>query len=209
MIWREQKNHVDDCYFCLVNVKGCSRKNKHLIQYPNLDSALRSIPHSDQIPLTIFTHLPQINDKYSASSSDLSQDQLEDSEFPNSGSNLDRRSPFNQLQLNDLVRDLYLPKQSAELLASRLQEKNLLYADTSVTFYRKRKEELSKYFTFEDGLVFCNDIHHLLLDLGLREYKPEEWRLFIDSLKRSLKCVLLHNGNKFGSIPIGHSVTLK
>ena len=58
-------------------------------------------------------------------------------------------------------------------------------------------------------MVFCNDIHHLPLDLGLREYKPEEWKLFIDSLKRSLKCVLLHNGNKFGSIPIGHSETLK
>ena len=125
-----------------------------------------------------------------------------------SDSSLDIRSPFNYLQLNDLVRDLYLPKQSVELLASRLQEKNLLHASTSVTFYRKREEELLKYFTFEDGLAFCNDIHHLL-DLGLREYKPEEWRLFIDISKRSLKCVLLHDGNKFGSIPIGHSVTLK
>ena len=108
-----------------------------------------------------------------------------------------------------MVRDQYLPKQSAELLASRLQEKNLLHAGTSVTFYRKREEELSEYFTFEDGLVFCNDIHYFLLDLGLREYKHEEWILFIDSSKRSLKYVLLHNGNKFGSIPFGHSVTLK
>ena len=57
--------------------------------------------------------------------------------------------------------------------------------------------------------MFCIDIHHLLENVGLREYKPKELRLFIDSSKRSLKCVLLHNGNKFGSIPIGHSVTLK
>ena len=41
-----------------------------------------------------------------------------------------------------------------------------------MTFYRKKEEEILKYFTFEDGLVFCNDIHHLLLDLGLRECKP-------------------------------------
>ena len=122
---------------------------------------------------------------------------------------LDRRSPFNQLQLNSLVRDLYFPKQSAELLASKLQEKNLFHPGTSVTFYRKREEELLKYFTLKDGLVFCYDMHHLLLDLGLREYKSEEWRLFIDSSKRSLKCVLLQSGNKFGSIPIGHRVTLK
>ena len=121
---------------------------------------------------------------------------------------LDRRLPFNQLQLNDLIRDQYLPKQSAELLASRLQEKNLLYLGISVTFYWK-KEEFLKYFTFEDGLVFCIDIHHLLLNVGLRECKPKKWRLFIDSSKRSLKRVLLHNGNKFGSIPIGHSITLK
>ena len=32
---------------------------------------------------------------------------------------------------------------------------------------------------------------------------------FIDSSKRRLKCVLLYNGNKFGSIPIEHFVTLK
>ena len=37
-------------------------------------------------------------------------------------------------------------------------------------------------------------------------------RLFIDSSKRSLMWVLLHNRNmygQYGSIPIGHSVTMK
>ena len=36
-----------------------------------------------------------------------------------------------------------------------------------------------------------------------------KWRLFIDSSKRSLKCVLLHKGNKFACVPIGHSVVVK
>lgn len=36
----------------------------------------------------------------------------------------------------------------------------------------------------------------------------EAFLVFIDSSKRSLKCVLLHNGNLFGSVPIGHSVSL-
>ncbi|GFV32392.1 uncharacterized protein TNCV_1676781 [Trichonephila clavipes] len=40
-------------------------------------------------------------------------------------------------------------------------------------------------------------------------YEPEEWRLFIDSLKRSLKAVLLHNGYRYASVPVGHSVLLK
>ena len=37
----------------------------------------------------------------------------------------------------------------------------------------------------------------------------DEWRLFIDSSKRSLRCVLLHKGNKFACVPIGHSVVVK
>lgn len=41
------------------------------------------------------------------------------------------------------------------------------------------------------------------------QYEPKDWRLFIDSSKRSLKCVLLHNGNQFASVPIAHSTTLK
>ena len=57
--------------------------------------------------------------------------------------------------------------------------------------------------------MFCIDIPDLLLKLGVNEYKPEEWRLFIGSSKRNLKCVLLHKLNMYATIPIGHSTTLK
>ena len=30
-----------------------------------------------------------------------------------------------------------------------------------------------------------------------------------DSSKRGLKCVLLHNGNVYGAVPVGHSTVLK
>ena len=40
-------------------------------------------------------------------------------------------------------------------------------------------------------------------------HDPDEWRLFIDSSKTSLKAVLLHNGNVLPSIPVGHAVHLK
>jgi len=40
-------------------------------------------------------------------------------------------------------------------------------------------------------------------------YNATEWRIFIDASKRSLKAVLLHNGNRYASVPIGHSVQLK
>jgi len=44
--------------------------------------------------------------------------------------------------------------------------------------------------------------------LGIKR-DPQEWRLFIDSSKLSLKAVLLHNGNQHPSIPVGHGVHMK
>jgi hypothetical protein len=41
------------------------------------------------------------------------------------------------------------------------------------------------------------------------EYNVNEWRLFIDSSKRSLKAVLLHKDNYYASLRIGHPVHLK
>ena len=57
--------------------------------------------------------------------------------------------------------------------------------------------------------MYCVDIAQLLLKLGVPQYEPKVWRLFIDSSKRSLKCVLLTNGNQFASVSISHSTTLK
>ena len=111
--------------------------------------------------------------------------------------------------MNDLVRDLYLPKESAELLASRLQENRMLKPSTSVSFYRNREAELRKYFYSDGQLVYCTDVEGLLLFMGLPAYDSRDWRLFIDSSKRSLKCVFLRIGNKFRSIPVGHSVQMK
>lgn len=49
--------HVDDCYFCLVNISGMSTKTKSSIQYPNLPSALRPVAHCDKVPVPICTTL--------------------------------------------------------------------------------------------------------------------------------------------------------
>ena len=45
--------------------------------------------------------------------------------------------------------------------------------------------------------------------IGLEEYNSQEWQLFIGSSVESLKCTLLHNGNRYASIPIGHSISMK
>ena len=41
------------------------------------------------------------------------------------------------------------------------------------------------------------------------EHQPENWRLFIDWNKLSLKAVLLHNGNEYISIPVAHVTNMK
>ena len=107
------------------------------------------------------------------------------------------------------MRDLGLSKLSAQLLASRLREKSLLSSSTRISFYRNGHQENLRFLCEEKDLVYCSDIAQLLLSLGVSQYEPKDWRLFIDSCKRSLKCVLLHNGNQLASVPIAHSTTLK
>ena len=45
-----------------------------------------------------------------------------------------------QVELSDLVRDLYLSKQQAKILGSRLKKWHLLDGHTKVTLYRKRNK---------------------------------------------------------------------
>ena len=64
-------------------------------------------------------------------------------------------------------------------------------------------------FKEKKQLICCDNVPGLLVQLGISSYTPEEWRLFMDSSKRSLNCVLLHNGNGYTAVPIGHSTVLK
>jgi len=41
------------------------------------------------------------------------------------------------------------------------------------------------------------------------EFNPDQWRLFIDSSKVSLKLVLLHNGHRYLSVPLAHAPNVK
>jgi hypothetical protein len=110
--------------------------------------------------------------------------------------------------LNDLIRKLQLTKEKIELLGSRLREKIMLVSGVKFSWYRNREKEFRKYYTHEDQLQLCTDIRNLLHQLGEKEYDSSTWRLFIDSSKRSLKAVLLHNSNVLVFIPLEHSTKL-
>ena len=107
---------------------------------------------------------------------------------------------FNREELRDLMRDLNQSEESTELLASRINDQNLLQQGTKITFHRTRDEKFLRGFAKLPDFVFCIDIPGILLKLSVNEYKPEEWRLFIDSSMRNLKCVLLHNSNMYPPI---------
>ena len=139
------------------------------------------------------------------SSTDSSNDDMEESFIPRTTS--ERHYP-NQNELDDLIRDLRLTKSGAELLTSRLMEWNLLGDDCRACVYRKRHEEFQIYYHATGDLCFCKNVNGLLAAVGIT-HVPAEWRLFIDSSTRSLKAVLLHNGNRYPSLPLAYSVQKK
>ena len=65
------------------------------------------------------------------------------------------------------------------------------------------------FFTEKNKFVYCHNISGFLQELGVPVYHPNNWRLFLDSSKNSLKCVLLHNGNVYATFPIRYSVYLQ
>ncbi|KAL4107754.1 hypothetical protein QTP88_018046 [Uroleucon formosanum] len=205
MVWREPINHFDNCYFCIVNITSINRNNRSKWKYPDLASARWPVLHSDEIPIPTFHQLPEIPEDKFCNFDVSDADRVSDIDYEEA-SNLQR---FNQNELSGLIRELCLLKEASELLASRLNDKNLLNSGTKITFYRTREKDLLSFFSHENDLVFCNDINGLLLKMGLNEYFSIDWRLFIDSSKRSLKCVLLHNGSRYGSIPIAHTTKMK
>jgi len=81
-------------------------------------------------------------------------------------------------------------------------------AEHKGVFYRGRHEELKDLFSQKDGVVFCNDVCSVMEVLG-HEFNRDQRRLFIDSSKVRLEVVLLHNGNKFPSVPLAHEANMK
>ena len=105
--------------------------------------------------------------------------------------------------MKDLIRDLNLSKDKAELLRSLLEQKNLLNETVRIS-YHNREKDLAKIFSDEDGLIYCSDVNKLIKAVGHKKI-ASEWRLFIDLNKTSLKGVFLHNGNEFPSIPVANA----
>ncbi|XP_058890837.1 uncharacterized protein LOC131740095 [Acipenser ruthenus] len=207
-IWREPTDHSSNCYFCMVDPsKRRTGKNAPAITYPDLPSSIAPVPHCHELPVP--TPLEREQPSLEESSKSESEEDVVDPD-DNFRGGAEERNPYypNQKDLNDLIRDLGLTKSNAELLTSRLKQWNLLDESVQVADQRKRHQPFSRFFTRQDGLYFCHNVTSLFEAIGIA-CNQNEWRLFIDSSSRSLKAVLLHNGNKYPSLPLAHSVHLK
>ena len=124
-------------------------KNKKDISYPNIQSAICPIPHGSGVPIP---SPPDSLDDILDDHKPLAQqgDSEEDSDCYNPGTTI----PFSQSELNELVRDLGLPKDSAEVLGSRLKDKNMLAPGTSFSWYQSREKEFVSFSSQEGDLVF-------------------------------------------------------
>ena len=196
----------------MVNLKGIGKKNRRSISYPSIPSAIRPVPHSDDFSPPVFNGFASSENEIEVEDERMEYEyKRTDTESEDSSTESQKATAqqFNQSKLNDLVRDLDLSKQAAEILASRLNEKHVLHSSAKVSYFRKSDEHFITFFKEEKQLIYCDNLPGLFGQLGISSYNPEEWRLFMDSSKRSLKCMLLHNQNSNGTVPIGYSTVLK
>ena len=116
----------------MVKLVGFNAKNKHLIKYLDILSAIRPVARSSEVPTPSTSFTSEDMDQHMESDVHLPfDDQTKTIQETSSAS-----STFNQAVLNNLVRDLELSKVNSERLASRLKENNALAPGTNITFFR-------------------------------------------------------------------------
>lgn len=189
-------------------MNGFNIKNKDHIKYPNVSSVTKPVPYGSNNSVPSPTENARSDDDVE---DDRNNDDHNDDQYDLPVMVSEEKPQFlTQSDLNDLVRDFNLTKENAELLESRLKERNLLAEGTTFYWYRNREKNFLKFFSQHESLIFYNNVAGVMKLLGLANYKADDWRLFIDSFKTSLKkLVLLHNGSEYAPVPITHSVQLK
>jgi len=131
MIWRERNDHLTDGYFCIIPPlrHGIAKKEKkRTVNYPNISSTIRPVPHTEDLSFPI---PPQ---QYILDSDDEPTEKREKTPQHSTFTDADFTANLQfyefhritQEELNDIIRDLDLPKSKDELLGSRLQQWNLL-----------------------------------------------------------------------------------
>jgi len=103
-------------------------KKKSTLVYPNIPPAIRPVAHVDGLlvsePPDNFDVYSDGEDSVSSNSEEQQPSASRDAEYLPSADSSSHK--ITEGELSDLIRDLELPKNKAELLATRLQQWNLL-----------------------------------------------------------------------------------
>jgi len=122
-----------------------SMKKKSTLVYPNIPSAIWPVPHGNGLPVPeLLDSFAMYSDNEASVSSNSEEQQPPASrDLPSTDSS---NHKITEGKLSDLIRDLKLPKNKAELLASGLQQWNLLHHSVKVTIFRTRNQEFEQFF---------------------------------------------------------------
>ena len=66
-IWREPRDHLEGCYFCMIDVSTW-RKDRTTDKHPNIPSSIAPVPHSDSLPAPVPEMDPTVSSSPSSSS---------------------------------------------------------------------------------------------------------------------------------------------
>ena len=121
---------------------------------------VRPIPHGPiPLPLRGLKTVKESVSEKSWSDSQLSSEcECDDDQQP---------KPFDKAELNDLVRDLNLPKGSALILGSGLKAKHIISTDITFAWYKLRENDYICFFAKEHSLVYYVDVQGLIKKLEL------------------------------------------
>ena len=108
-------------YFCISPIQnGMSMKKKSTLVYLNIPPAIQSVPHGDGFPVPEtpdnFAMYSDDEDSVSSNSEKQQPSPSRDADYLPSTDSSNHR--ITEGGLNDLIRDLELPKNKAELLAA-------------------------------------------------------------------------------------------
>jgi hypothetical protein len=117
---------------------GMSMKKRSKFVYRNIPSTFRSVRHGDGLPVPEppdnFAMYSDDADSVSSNSEEQQPSASTDADYLSSTVSSNRKKTDGEL--SNFIRDLELPKNKAELLVSRLQQRNLLHHSVRVTTFR-------------------------------------------------------------------------
>lgn len=201
VIWTDPGNHdPDNCYVCANPASGINRSKTRKLEYKGVKSATRPIPHSDVVPVPT---RPSLTEEYIPPTFDSMLEASTSEYQPSIVQRTCNHIEISQHRLNVMARQLKLSQTRQIILAQHLNAVNILAPDVRIFGAYGRQQNWMEYFerNAENTFAFCNNIRGLMEKMG-HQYAPNEWRLFIDSSKSSLKAVLLYIDNTKNPVPL-------